>query len=385
MPTGLFGRIARHPAGVGRNEHEDRLTEILAAVMDHHECPDLAQFLVTRWIEPQPGSDRLLAGVEKLSELSDRLQDGDWDCEVKTQTRVAVDGERRRLDLLLLFRKPEERSIVVCVEVKDGTKPHTYQLQAYAKYLNELDAAQTLIVLVAPRASYPFPEDQVPPHVPQVSWQQTTRILRDYPARSDAAALLIQELLLYLKEEGLMPIDRVTPEHLVAIAHYKAFDALEEVYAAADAFVCNECAAAPPADHYGTYGNEPNLQSWWNHSLTIPASDPIARWDLGWNVFRDSPRLFYDGRPGVPRITAGASADWGTLSTLAPTMKDRLANAGFHLLGRGDAKPANTLERIWRFIYPEDVIQGSTAEEQGRALGRWVIDAFEQVQTILAE
>jgi len=66
-------------------------------------------------------------------------------------------------------------------------------------------------------------------------------------------------------------------------------------------------------------------------------------------------------------------------------MKDRLANAGFHLLGRGDTKPGNSLERIWRFIYPEDVIQGSTAEEQGRALGRWVIDAFEQVQTILAE
>jgi hypothetical protein len=390
MPTGLFGRIACHPVGVGRNEHEDRLTEVLAAVIDHHECPDLAQFLVSRWIQLELDSEHHVPGAE-LRELRDRLQDGDWDCEVKTQTWVAVDGGWRRPDLLLLFSRVGERGIAVCVEVKDGTRPHTNQLHAYATWLSELHAAQNLVVLVAPRASYPFPQDQVPDDVPQVSWQQTTRILRDYRddrERSDAAELLIAELLLYLKEEGLMPIDRVTPEHLVAIAHHKeAFDALEEVYAAADAFVWNARGGAPPPDHHKTYGQEgPGLQYWWHHTWPSEASGPIADWFLGWAVFRDSSRAFYDGRPGVPRIAAGASAvrdAAGTLGELAPATKDRLAKDRFHLLGQDDMKVSKR-ERIWRFTYPEDVIQGSSLEEQGAAVGRWVNDAFEKVHTILA-
>ena len=183
--------------------------------MAHDLCPDLAKYVVSRWIELELDSDRDAAELDH-SGLRDRLQDGDWDCEVKTQTWVAVDGEIRRPDLQLMFRRDRERGIAVCVEVKDGTAPHTNQLQKYTKYLGELEATHTLVVLVAPRASYPFPENQIPRDVAQVSWQQTTRILRDYldyRARSDAAKLLICELLLYLQEEGLMPIDRVTPEH----------------------------------------------------------------------------------------------------------------------------------------------------------------------------
>ena len=375
--------------GVGRNEHEDRLTEILAGVMAHDLCPDLAKYVVSRWIELELDSDRDAAELDH-SGLRDRLQDGDWDCEVKTQTWVAVDGEIRRPDLQLMFRRDRERGIAVCVEVKDGTAPHTNQLQKYTKYLGELEATHTLVVLVAPRASYPFPEDQIPRDVAQVSWQQTTRILRDYldyRARSDAAKLLICELLLYLQEEGLMPIDRVTPEHLVATAHHKeAFDALEEVYAAADTFLCNGEWADPLPDHYKTYGQGPS-QSWCRHSWTIPPSGSTAGWFLGWAVFRDSARMFYDGSPGVPRIAAGASAlaeEPGTLKALAPATKDRLAHVQFQLLGRDDTKESKR-ERIWRLIYAGDVIQGSSVEEQGRALSRWVKDAFEQVQTILAD
>jgi hypothetical protein len=219
----LFGRIARHPVGLARNASEDRLTEIFAAVLEHPACAGLAEFLTSGWIEAvlkfdQPGT------IPGLSLVRGELKAHDWLCDVETQVSITVEGQRRRPDLLLRFSRSDARDILICVEVKHGTRPHTKQLEAYAKDLAcRPDVAHTLVVLVAPRAAfYSFPDDQVPSYVAQISWEETARLLGAYHPRptSEASELLVGELRNYLNEEGLMDPERVTPEHLVAIAHH---------------------------------------------------------------------------------------------------------------------------------------------------------------------
>jgi hypothetical protein len=100
-------------------------------------------------------------------------------------------------------------------------------------------------------------------------------------------------------------------------------------------------------------------------------------------VFRDSTENFSDGKPGVPRIAAGASAAWGTLERLPPAVKEHLAEARFRLIGKGDLS-GNTAERIWRLVYPEDVLAGASLKDQGEVLARWLTAGFEEVEAILA-
>ncbi len=148
-----------------------------------------------------------------------------------------------------------------------------------------------------------------------------------------------------------MDPERVTPEHLVAIAHHQeAFEVLAMVYEIADE-VIRRGRPAPPPEHSDSYGTHEKLQTWWSHSPTVAATYALTNWELGWMVFRDSAVLFPDGKPGVPRITAGASAPWGTLETLPSSVKEQLAEARFQLIGRGDLS-GNTAERIWRLVYP---------------------------------
>jgi hypothetical protein len=241
-----LGRIARHPLGLGRDAAEDRLTEVFAAVLEHPACAGLAQFVTSGWVNAAlkfHASDAILG----LSQLLGELQAHDWLCDVETQVSITVEGQRRRPDLQMRFSRADARDILVCVEVKRGTRPHTKQLEAYAKHLERQVHATALVVLVAPRASYPFPEHEVPSYVPQLSWEETARILGDYQPTSEASELLVRELRNYLNEEGLMDPERVTPEHLVAITHHQAaFKALAQVYEIADEVICRNRTAPPP-------------------------------------------------------------------------------------------------------------------------------------------
>jgi hypothetical protein len=237
-----------------------------------------------------------------------------------------------------------------------------------------------VVFLLAPRSAYPFAESEIPDTVPQLRWQDTAAMLRTYQPRTEIAAFLVNELQSYLKEEGLMDPDRVTPEHLVAFAHHKeAFAALELVCEQADANVA-EAWAHPDADSTGYKAGE----TWWVYPASSHEPSVGAGWSFAWHLFEDSTRIFRDGRAGAPRFAAGVSATRGKLSTLTDAAGDELRNAEFELFSKGDLKYGDW-DYVWRLAYPEDVLAGPSLQAQGRSLGRWIVESFELARAGLAE
>jgi hypothetical protein len=377
MSMRLFARIARHPLRTGRDAREDRLTEILAAVLDHPGCASVAPALAAAWLTEGAGLDP--AGeLSHLGPFADALSSSsDWTCEIRTQTRINVEQRSRRPDLELYFTRPGQLGMALCIEVKHGTAPHTNQLWDYLEDLeNNSSLRHRAVLLVAPRASYPFPDSsQIPPRVAQLTWERTASVLRSLQPKASPGDFLITELCAYLKEEGLMDPDRVTPEHLVALNHHaEALEAFRLVCDAADAFVQQNW-TRPDAGHADHYGED---ERWWGYPPTKPDSEMLRAWDFSWSVYMRS-QIFLDGRKGVPRLAAGLGAEFGAMQTLDASVTSRLREADFVLYGKRNLRN-NSRDRIWRVAYPDEVLAGGTLEDQGQAMGRWIVNAFEDVQ-----
>jgi hypothetical protein len=105
---------------------------------------------------------------------------------------------------------------VVWVEIKDGADLHENQLQNYLDDQARLGITCGAVVLLAPRPAYPF--DQVPPSVPQRTWQATAarcaRWSAGHPDPNSKQEFLRGELVSYLKAKGLMDPEVITPLHL---------------------------------------------------------------------------------------------------------------------------------------------------------------------------
>jgi hypothetical protein len=378
MSRGLLTQIARYPRHVGQDEAENRLTEVFAAVLSHAECRGLPEFVVAGWLREAASSPRL-ANRTELARLaaaisSQRL----FDVRISTQVAASAGGRKRRPDLQISLTNAVQE-ILIWVEVKHGIAPHSGQLHDYLLAQQERGIRHGAVLLIAPRADYPFSASEIPDTVPQLTWQRTASRLGDFGPKplSDAGCFLIRELQQYLREEGLMDPERVTPEHLVAFAHHReAFSALELVTEEADAFVA-QFWTEPEPKHHDSYGKDLyRRSSWWSYPMREAHRDVLPDWGLDWNLFRDARAIFPEGRPGVPRFTAGASADSGELAKIDPDAADRLRALGFELTAK-ERLSANGWDRIWRCAYPEEVLAGSTIEAQGEALGRWVVESFE--------
>ena len=380
MTGSLLGRIARHPRRPGRDEHEDRLTEVFAAVLDHPDCSGLSQFMVAGWLQLEL-KKAVAVDRDRLERLRQDLTEGDWQCEVRTQVFTTVEQQNRRPDLELRLTQRGRRDVLICVEVKHGTAPHTQQLQAYVDAQSQRASTDTVVLLLAPRDAYPFAENEIPDSVPQLRWQDTAAMLRTYQPRTEAAEFLVNELQSYLKEEGLMDPDRVTPEHLVALAHYKeALAALELVCEQADGYV-TEAWAHPDPDYTASWGGE----TWWDYPASPDGPSVVGDWTFAWHLFIDSSRIFRDGRVGVPRFAAGVRTTRGQLAaTLKDAAADELRKAGFELFEKGDVKHGSW-DAVWRLAYPEDVLAGASIQAQGRWLGRWIVESFELARAALAQ
>jgi hypothetical protein len=375
----LIGRIARHPSRPGRDEREDRLTEVFASVLDHPECSGLAQFVVEQWLRDELRNDDVVER-DRFERLVEQFGQGDWQCRVRTQVFSTIEEQNRRPDLELRFSRRGSRDILVCVEVKHGTAPHTRQLHAYVAAQAKQASAEGVVVVLAPRNAYLFPDNEIPASVPQLRWQDTAVIVGSYQTRSVVAEFLVRELQSYLSEEGLMDPDRLTPEHLVAFDHHKeAFSALSLVCEQADAYVVRAW-ARPDPDYSGYSAGE----TWWVYPLSPKGPSVAQAWKFAWHLFEDSTRIFRDGRAGAPRFAAGASAARGELMTLPASKRDALRDGDFELLSKPELKYGE-YDYVWRLAYPVEVVVGSSIQTQGQALGRWMVDSFQRAATALAE
>ncbi len=150
--TTFFGRIARHPVGVDRNAREDRLTEVVAAVLDSPYCTGLARYVALRWLDEAGTHHHAVAERDRFSRLHGRLasERPSLDCKIKTQRSIrTADGQLRRPDLNLVFTDANAQRVDLLIEVKHGTDPHTDQLRAYVDH--QAGADDAAVLLLAPR------------------------------------------------------------------------------------------------------------------------------------------------------------------------------------------------------------------------------------------
>ena len=268
-----------------RDEAEDRLTEVFAAVLAHPECTGAARSVCVGWLREARLQLRLSNGPA-LEEIGRRLAEGEWETLVLTQFVVSVAGRRRRPDLVFDFRALDGTEIEICVEVKNGAGPEDRQLHDYVRAQQERGVRNGAVLLVAPRADYEwFDEGEIPDSVPRLSWQQTAVLLSEYHPVRQTGAFLVAELRDYLREEGLMDPERISAEHLVAFAHHKeAFEAFELLCQLAVAYVAEHWAPLSPEQ----YGSRQGNTSWWMFPTTRGSGIPLENREFDLDVYRDS-------------------------------------------------------------------------------------------------
>jgi len=380
----LFRRISRYGVSAGRDAREDRLTEICAALFASARCSGLPRHVALSWLTAAALQHDCACADELAAILGD--EDRDWRCEVRTQLRIEVAGAIRRPDLELRFShgEPDGRatSVVLWIEFKHGTTPHSGQLHAYVQAQRARRLAHATVLLVAPRADIPFDPVEIPAQVPVLSWQETARSLRAYPPPDDVARYLVDELCAYLKEEGLMDPDQLSPVHLVALANYReALSTLDRVCDIAAEEVSRRWNQGELPGRWPSTGPRSEKSArWWPYpSYPIGGSAPGVSdaWSWDWEQLDDSASVLLDGRPGVPCFSVGMAAEVkdGAMATLTDAQRAALEQAAFSLLALGDTNSRN-YEYVWRIAYPEEVLAGRDLRSQGDALASWIHDGF---------
>jgi len=383
MPQTLFGRIARHGVSLLRNPHEDRLTEVLAAVLASNRCPGLARHLALGWLESatRTGTPASPRAAELRLALA---EDGEWTCQIATQLISFGPGGSRRPDLELSFRQPfgqATRHIVLWVEIKHGSSPHTQQLAAYLQRQRERGLSHAGVLLIAPRTDYPrFAEGEMPPDVPRLTWEDTARIVGDYSAPDSVARFLVNELRAYLDEEGLMDPPALTTEHKAALTHeHEAHHALS---AACELAASKLISLWGPGESPEYYTGEPS-ETWWSYRLVAADGTAVPAgqgWDLYWSVRSDISDVFPDAPAHVPGFIAGMASGLGGVRQLGIETCELLECAGF-LVVPFDQRLG--WEMVVRPRQLPDLRVGLLGEV-GADLAAWVNSTFRTLATVLS-
>lgn len=381
----LLGQISRHGVSGLRDPREDRLTEICAAIFSTPPCEGLAIHVARGWIGAAASDSRLSSSVRtRFSELDALLKiEGEWSCAVSTQVSFASARGRRRPDLELRLRCGIHE-LLLWIEVKHGTAPHTRQLKAYAAEQTRR-GRPAAVLLLAPRADYTWFEDtQIPADVPRLTWEQTSRLVATFQTDDAIAGFLIGDLRAYLNEEGLMDPPRLTPGLVDAlINHHAARDALDRICEVA-ASELTRLGHGPPED--GHWPQNAPREFWWSYPKSCArAGAAIPGLEWSWELILDSSDVLKNGRVGVPCLLAGATTRAGGTRRLDADTRAALAEAEFHVLGIGDSNSSE-----WDFIvrvkpvaeWPS-LLVGEDVEAQGLSLANWINNALLAAREIL--
>lgn len=393
MCASLLGRIARYGVSPLRNAREDRLTAMCAALFDSPHCAGLAHGVALGWLE-RAAEQAELPNVDVVRTMRDLLADPElsWTCRTQTQLRFDTEDGARRPDLELRFtgNNPDggaEPVVLLWIEVKHGTSPHTQQLKAYVNGQPKGEGLHDAVLLLAPREQIPtFEPGEIPDEVPRLTWEATAELVKRHRPSNAIGCFLVAELRLYLREEGLMDPEQLTPVHLVALAnHHEAVQALEHICHIADEDVIRRWNARTSHDWAPRRGN-PSV-SWWTYPMHSRESKRLVDagpWYCEWQYMRSTADQFTDGRPGVPCFVAGMTAEAAARAAVAlsETTRKRLKQAGFDIVL---AAGSGGYDRVWCRAYPEDVLAGPDLGRQGKALASWIIHAFTTLSTALDE
>lgn len=113
--------------------------------------------------------------------------------------------------------------------------------------------------------------------------------------------------------------------------------------------------------------------------------ETLHGWKITWRRFDNSDKATLpDGRRGVPRFAAGLNAPAGTLASLDPAVREQLQRSGFALWAAGDLRWKD-YDYIVMTAYPDELLAGKSIQEQGTAVGHWVLETFNLATTALAD
>lgn len=278
---------------------------------------------------------------------------------LRTQ-RTTVNG--LFVDLELVFGASTIPARRVWIEVKHGADLGEDQMKSYARDLKLEAHEKSDLVLLAPRG-----EVQTPEGVARADWQDVGRFIRDWRnSETDDAveAWLLREFVDYLKEEGLVEEDMLTPAHVFSLAAKPSTDrTVARLVDIAQAVVQAEWNEARSASMSGGKG-------WlWYSTFAIPEGSwgkAWLEWQLRHDEFRSEPRDAYCFFSGV------------TFETLKDSALAKEANAGWlaERIDEGFERVQAWYWRLWRPLYPEQLLDETSLDSQGRKLGDWVLDSF---------
>lgn len=388
VPTcSTFRRATRYKGS------EDRLTEILAAVLER--VPEVGPLLARAWTAPSQES----AAAREIAVSNTSLAHSALATlplrSVRTQHTT---GKGKRPDLVLRFgprRQPTREDVVIWVEDKLDANPHEMQLTNYCKELPQ-DVHAAAVVLLAPRSSLPYTvPEPVPESVFQRSWQEAGRqILKLCDNEADPVKLfLLRELIAYMREENLTDLEAIRPEHLVSLAYASQADAaLERICEEASGLIEKGWDRAPD-----DFESRPRLKTktpaygwdyWesWKMTKTRKGEEdyPCLDWHAAWN----SQLAEAEGRSLVFISGLTTSADGELAATDEERVRHERLEAGVLVGGipvRFQRVSDDDWKRLARIAFPEEILIGRTLEAQAAMLAEWVIAGFRALAMPLDE
>jgi hypothetical protein len=287
------------------------------------------------------------------------------------------------VDLELRFGHPGAPSgddIIVWVEVKHGVSPHEHQLQNYlddAKWeLARERARATAVVLLAPRASDPFP-GLVPPEVPNCDWQETARRCQRWSPSTETGRFLLKEFLDYLQEERLMEPKVLTTLHLAALAEYNPVrEGIARVCELASAYIDRNWNERSGCNN--SRGKENCGVGYWESTPPARRGHEGADWSPAYWFWKLETRDLgmEDSRAGVPVFAAGVSAE--PSDTIVRGVEAAAWQATLQASDDFVAfRESNGYDRFVRVAYPEEVLVGRDLSRQAESVGKWVVATYE--------
>lgn len=342
-PPSIFRRLSRYPR-TQLDPRENRLTEAFAAVLER--APGLAAALTKAWI-----------GISV----------GDRPPTVRTQRPTS----RGFVDMELRFGDPAE--VVIWVESKLGASAERDQLDRYNADIRAVGGGrESAVVLLAPAttiADAELGEDQK-----TCSWQHVDRCVRDWlealpsEANEERWRWLVNEFVNYLKEEGVAE-QALRDEHVQALRNRLSSDqVLSSIMRRAEEVIVREWGdlGQPGKPRYGP--------GYWRHFGTAPRhKEPAPTWSGCW--------FEWSFKPAEELAEHADELVWGAGVTFASAVNLVGVRGNEAWLARHESDDFRYLEydrylRLYRHRRPDELLDCETAEEQGTALGRWVVGAF---------
>jgi hypothetical protein len=274
--------------------------------------------------------------------------------------------------LELRFGETTAPDLLVWVEVKHGAEWHGEQSRVYASDIEARLATARRLVLLAPRSSMPQAADGFT----RVEWQAVARQMRRWlkvEPREPIDAWLVGEFISFLKEEGLADEETLTAAHAFTFAARRSADrAIARVIEIADVYVTGTWG---PRKDFAKSGKQPNFGPEWycNHDCATAGNEAPETWratHFEWTLRKD--KAHPESRDGYV-FCAGATFETKDNPASVAANQPWLAGQREH----GFDHVQDWYWRLWRFLYPEELLAEKSIDEQGRRLGRWIVESFE--------